>query len=85
MIRHERSDTHQQGPECLYTGSTHDWTEATMAARLYTAAVFALYQLTLLAGIVLLPVAMVTERFGFRLPVDRAVNGLNEAYDQSRE
>jgi len=56
-----------------------------MAARLYTATVFALYQLTLLAGIVLLPVAMVTERFGFRLPVDRAVNGLNEAYDQSRE
>ena len=56
-----------------------------MAARLYTATVFALYQLTLLAGIVLLPVAMVTERFGFRLPVDRGVEGLNEAYEQSQE
>jgi hypothetical protein len=56
-----------------------------MAARLYTATVFALYQLALLAGIVLLPVAMVTERFGVRLPVHRAVDGLNEAYEQSRE
>jgi hypothetical protein len=51
-----------------------------MAARPYTAAIFALYQFTLLAGIVLLPVAMVTERFGVRLPVDRAVEGLNQAY-----
>jgi len=56
-----------------------------MAARLHTAAIFALYQLTLLTGIVLLPVAMVTERFGVRLPVDRAVEGLNQAYEQSRE
>ena len=55
-----------------------------MAARLYTATVLALYQLTLLAGIVLLPVAMVTERLGVRLPVDRVVEGLNDAYDQSR-
>ena len=58
--------------------------EVIMAARLHTAAIFALYQLTLLAGIVLLPVAMVTERFGLRLPIDRAVDGLNEAYEQSR-
>ncbi len=55
-----------------------------MAARLHTATIFALYQLTLLAGIVLLPVAMVTERLGLRLPIDRAVDGLNQAYDQSR-
>lgn len=56
-----------------------------MAARLQTATIFALYQLTLLAGIVLLPVAMVTERLGLRLPIDRAVDGLNQAYEQSRE
>ncbi len=54
-----------------------------MVARLYTATLFALYQLTLLLGIVLLPVAMLTERFGLRLPMDRAVSGLNEAYDQA--
>jgi len=55
-----------------------------MAGRLYTATLLALYQLTLLAGIVLLPVAMVTEQLGVPLPADRAVNGLNEAYEQSR-
>jgi hypothetical protein len=54
-----------------------------MVARLYTATLFALYQLTLLLGIMLLPVAMVTERFGFRLPMDRAVSELNKAYDQA--
>ena len=56
-----------------------------MAARLHTATIFALYQLTLLAGIVLLPLAMITERFGVRLPVDRAVDGLNDAYEQAQE
>jgi len=55
-----------------------------MADRLYAATIFALYQLTLLAGIVLLPVAMVTERFGVPLPIDRAVEGLNEAYEQAQ-
>jgi hypothetical protein len=56
-----------------------------MAARLHTATIFALYQLTLLAGIVLLPVAMVTERLGVRLPIDRAVTGLKDAYERSQE
>jgi hypothetical protein len=55
-----------------------------MESRLYTAALFALYQLTLLAGIVLLPVAMVTQRMGVRLPIDRVVTTLNDAYEQSR-
>jgi hypothetical protein len=54
-----------------------------MVARLYSATLFALYQLTLLLGIMLLPVAMITERFGLRLPMDRAVSGLNEAYEQA--
>jgi hypothetical protein len=55
-----------------------------MVSRLHTAALFALYQLTLLAGLVLLPVAMVTQQLGVRLPVDRAVASLNDAYEQSR-
>ncbi|MFB6224138.1 MAG: hypothetical protein ABEH86_10770 [Haloarcula sp.] len=54
-----------------------------MVARLYTATLLALYQLTLLLGIMLLPVAMVTERFGIRLPMDRAISGLNDAYEQA--
>jgi hypothetical protein len=55
-----------------------------MVSRLHTAALFALYQLTLFAGIVLLPLAMVTQRLGVPLPVDRAVATLNDAYEQSR-
>jgi len=55
-----------------------------MASRLTTATLFALYQLSLLAGILLMPVALVTQRFGFRLPVDRAVASLNDAYEQAR-
>ncbi len=52
--------------------------------RLYRATLFALYQLTLIAGIALLPVALLTQRIGFRLPIDRAVLGLKEAYEQRR-
>jgi hypothetical protein len=55
----------------------------TMDVRLYSAAVLALYQLTLLLGIVLLPVAMVTERLGLRLPIDRVVTELGSAYERA--
>ncbi|MFC6974144.1 hypothetical protein ACFQL1_04805 [Halomicroarcula sp. GCM10025709] len=54
-----------------------------MEVRLYSAALLALYQLTLLLGIVLLPVAMVTERLGLRLPVDRLVTELGSAYERA--
>lgn len=51
--------------------------------RIYRALVLALYQLTLLMGILLLPVAVVTRRLGLRIPVDRAIERLNEAYETS--
>ncbi|GGN87968.1 MULTISPECIES: hypothetical protein [Haloarcula] len=54
-----------------------------MESRLYTATLLALYQLALIAGILLLPVAMVTERVGLSLPIDRAVEGLNDAYERA--
>ncbi len=50
--------------------------------RIYRATLLALYQLTLLAGILMLPVAMVTQRLGFRLPIHRAVRRLGDAYEQ---
>jgi hypothetical protein len=50
--------------------------------RLYRATLFALYQLTLLVGIALLPVALLTERAGIRLPIERAVLGLKGAYER---
>jgi hypothetical protein len=51
--------------------------------RIYRALVLAMYQLTLLMGILLLPVAVVTRRLGLRIPVDRAIERLNEAYETS--
>jgi hypothetical protein len=55
-----------------------------MAPRAYTAALFVLYQLSLLAGIALLPVALLTRRFGVTPPVHRAVDRLGEAYERAR-
>jgi len=52
--------------------------------RVYRATLFALYQLTLLFGIVLLPVALLTRQFGVRLPIDRAVVGLKDRYEQAQ-
>jgi hypothetical protein len=50
--------------------------------RLYRATLLALYQLTLLVGIMMMPVALVTRKLGIRLPLDRAVLGLKQAYEQ---
>jgi hypothetical protein len=52
--------------------------------RLYRATLLALYQLTLLVGIVMLPVAMVAERAGLSVPVDRAITRLGDAYEATR-
>ncbi|MFC7072428.1 hypothetical protein ACFQJ7_14685 [Halovenus rubra] len=49
--------------------------------RLYNALLLTLYQLTLLTGIALLPVALLTRRVGVTLPIDRAVLRLKEAYE----
>lgn len=51
--------------------------------RIYRATVLALYQLTVIAGILLLPLAVLTQRFGIRLPVDRAIERLDAAYEAS--
>jgi len=42
---------------------------------------FALYQLTVLFGIALLPVALVTRRLGVPLPLGRAVDSTKAAYE----
>jgi hypothetical protein len=51
--------------------------------RLHQFALLVTYQLTLMAGILLLPVALLTERLGVRLPIDRAVTGLKRRYEQT--
>jgi hypothetical protein len=54
-----------------------------MASRLYRATLFVLYQLSLLAGIALLPVAIVANRAGVELPFHRAVIRLADAYERA--
>jgi len=51
-----------------------------MDSQLYRGLVFALYQFSLLLGIVLLPVALVLGRMGVPLPIHKAVLRLENAY-----
>jgi hypothetical protein len=48
------------------------------------ATVFVLYQLSLLAGIVLLPVALLMRRVGVSLPIHRVVDRLETAYEHTK-
>lgn len=54
-----------------------------MDSRLYQLGVFALYQLTLLFGIFMLPVALVAQRLGVPFPLHRVVMRLDEAYERA--
>ncbi|MFB6297180.1 MAG: hypothetical protein ABEH56_01525 [Salinirussus sp.] len=56
-----------------------------MAVRPHRAILFALYQLSLFAGIALLPVAVVARQAGLELPVHRVVSRLGEAYTGRRK
>ncbi|WP_195837627.1 hypothetical protein [Halorhabdus sp. CBA1104] len=56
-----------------------------MDTYLYRASLFVLYQLTLLVGILLLPVALLARRVGFTLPLDRLVTRLGNAYDRTAD
>lgn len=51
--------------------------------RVYRATVFALYQVALVMGIVLMPLALVTQRVGLRPPMDRVILGLKAAYERA--
>ncbi len=45
--------------------------------------VFALYQLTVVFGILLLPVALAARRLGINLPIGELIDQLDAAYDQT--
>ena len=53
--------------------------------RIYRATLLVLYQLTLIAGIALMPVAMVTDKLGVRLPIHRALRRLGDAYERAQQ
>jgi hypothetical protein len=52
-----------------------------MIDRLTHAGVFALYQLTIALGIVMMPVALATKRLGMTLPVHRLVKAVETLYE----
>jgi hypothetical protein len=54
-----------------------------MIASLYRAAVLALYQISILLGIALLPVALAANRAGVSLPIDRLLGRLDSAYERA--
>lgn len=61
------------------------WKEYTaMRTQLQRATVFVLYQLSLLVGIAMLPVALAMRRVGVVLPVHRVVDRLETAYDRTK-
>ena len=55
-----------------------------MIQPLERATLYALYQLSIALGILLLPVALLLERVGITLPVHRVVERLDEAYANVR-
>jgi hypothetical protein len=54
-----------------------------MIAVLNRLALFALYQTTVVLGILLLPVALLARRAGINLPLGRLVGALGEAYENA--
>jgi len=50
---------------------------------LHRASVFVLYQLSLLVGIMLLPIAIGLRRAGLSLPIHRVIERLGTAYDRT--
>lgn len=54
-----------------------------MYARTKAATVFALYQLTVVAGLLLLPVAVIARQAGVPIPFDRALRRLATAHEEA--
>lgn len=54
-----------------------------MIHAMHRTAAFALYQLTLALGILLMPVAICARRLGVRFPFQRAIDAANAAYERA--
>jgi hypothetical protein len=52
-----------------------------MPTRIRRAVLLTLYQLSLLAGVLLLPLALAARRVGVTLPFDRVIQRLDDALD----
>ncbi|AGB37302.1 hypothetical protein [Natronococcus occultus] len=52
-----------------------------MKTRVHHATLFALYQLSIVVGILMMPLAMATRQAGYTLPIHRLIETVGEAYD----
>lgn len=55
-----------------------------MIERLHRATLFALFQLSIVLGILAMPLALAARRAGLQLPVHRLVEELGNAYDDAQ-
>jgi len=67
----------------VYIPATADELSTQMIHSLHRHSLFALYQLTVALGILMMPIALVARRAGVRLPFGRIVDALGEAYEQA--
>jgi hypothetical protein len=56
---------------------------STMTNSLYRASVLSLYQITVVLGIALLPIALVANRAGIPFPIGRLIERLDSAYERT--
>lgn len=56
-----------------------------MRSHLHRATVFVLYQLSLLTGIVMLPVALAMRKVGLTVPVHRVIDRVADAYERAND
>jgi hypothetical protein len=56
-----------------------------MTSAMRRGATFALYQVTVALGILLMPVALLARRIGVTLPVNRLLDAANAAYEAADE
>ena len=67
----------------VFTPSPGGLLRSQMITTLRRASLFALYQLTVLTGIALLPLALAARRFGVSVPIGRVVDAVGAAYEHA--
>ncbi len=55
-----------------------------MKSRVHHATLFALYQLCIVLGIVAMPLALATRRFGVTIPIHRLIKDVGDAYEAAQ-
>ena len=55
-----------------------------MISRVYRATLFALYQLCIVIGIAVMPLAVAARQAGFTLPIHRVLENVEDAYEATQ-